>query len=54
MPTTSHCPWHQPRPFELPVDLVVMGWEEADRMAGSRWHAVSLAAREGVVLHATE
>ena len=46
--------YQQLRDLPLPVDLVVMGWEEADRLAGSRWHAVSQAAREGVVLHATE
>jgi hypothetical protein len=38
----------------LQVDLGVMGWENADRLAGSCWHAGSQAAREGVVLHATK
>ena len=46
--------YQQLRDLPLPVDLVVMGWEEAERLAGSRWHAVSQAAREGVVLHATD
>jgi predicted nucleotidyltransferase len=38
----------------LPVDLVVLGSADADRLAGSRWHAVGHAAREGRVLYVAE
>jgi hypothetical protein len=29
------------------VDLVVVGEEDAERLAGSRWHVVARALREG-------
>jgi predicted nucleotidyltransferase len=34
----------------LPVDLVVSGSADAARLAGSRWHVISEAARHGQVL----
>ena len=41
------------RPLRLPVDvdLVVVGQEEAGQLAGSRWHVVAKALREGRELH---
>lgn len=40
------------RPLRLPVgvDLVVVGQEDARTLAGSRWHVVARALREGQVL----
>ncbi|MCP9915819.1 nucleotidyltransferase family protein [Cyanobium sp. ATX 6F1] len=35
------------------VDLLVTGWQDAARMAGSRWHVMGDVAREGKVLYAT-
>lgn len=34
----------------LSIDLVVSGSADASRLAGSRWHEISEAARHGVVL----
>jgi predicted nucleotidyltransferase len=34
----------------LPVDLIVSGSADAERLAGSRWHVISEAARQGRVL----
>jgi predicted nucleotidyltransferase len=34
----------------LSIDLVVSGSADASRLAGSRWHVISEAARHGVVL----
>jgi predicted nucleotidyltransferase len=44
------------RPLRLPVgvDLVVVGQEDARRLAGSRWHVVARALREGQVLLALD
>jgi predicted nucleotidyltransferase len=41
------------RPLQLPVgvDLVVVGEEDARRLAGSRWHVVARALREGRELY---
>ena len=41
------------RPLTLPVgvDLVVVGEEDAQRLAGSRWHVVARALREGKELN---
>ena len=41
------------RPLRLPVgvDLVVVGQEDARRLAGSRWHVVARALREGQELY---
>lgn len=41
------------RPLRLPVgvDLVVVGQEDARQLAGSRWHVVARALREGRDLH---
>jgi hypothetical protein len=33
------------------VDLVVVGTADAQRLAGSRWHVVARALREGKELH---
>lgn len=38
------------RGLRLPVDLVVSGSADAARLAGSRWHVISEAARTGQVL----
>ena len=38
----------------LPVDLLVLGKADADRLSGSRWHAVGHAALEGRVLYVAE
>jgi len=45
--------WRHFRPlqhFPLSVDLVVSGSADAARLAGSRWHVISEAARHGRVL----
>ena len=34
------------------VDLIVNGWEDAARLAQSRWHVMGDVAREGQVLYA--
>jgi len=41
------------QPLRLPVgvDLVVVGHEDARQLAGSRWHVVARALREGQELH---
>jgi predicted nucleotidyltransferase len=36
--------------LKLPVDLIVSGSADAARLAGSRWHVISEAARHGRVL----
>lgn len=33
------------------VDLIVNGWEDAARLAQSRWHVMGDVAREGQVLY---
>ena len=38
------------KPLKLPVDLIVSGSADAARLAGSRWHVISEAARQGRVL----
>ena len=38
------------KPLRLPVDLIVCGSADAARLAGSRWHVISEAARHGRVL----
>jgi predicted nucleotidyltransferase len=38
------------KPLRLPVDLIVSGSADAARLAGSRWHVISEAARQGRVL----
>jgi predicted nucleotidyltransferase len=38
------------KPLRLPVDLIVSGSADAARLAGSRWHVISEAARHGRVL----
>jgi predicted nucleotidyltransferase len=38
------------QPLRLPVDLIVSGSADAARLAGSRWHVISEAARHGQVL----
>jgi predicted nucleotidyltransferase len=45
--------WRHFQPLQslpLPVDLVVSGSADAARLAGSRWHVISEAARHGRVL----
>ena len=45
--------WRHFRPLQhlpLSVDLVVSGSADAARLAGSRWHVISEAARHGRVL----
>jgi len=37
----------RPLPLSVGVDLVVEGEEDAERLAGSRWHVVERALREG-------
>ena len=37
----------RPLSLSVGVDLVVVGEEDADRLAGSRWHVVARALREG-------
>ncbi len=41
----------RPLPLSVGVDLVVVGEEDAQRLAGSRWHVVERALREGMELH---
>jgi predicted nucleotidyltransferase len=38
------------KPLRLPVDLIVSGSADAARLAGSRWHVISEAARHGQVV----
>ena len=40
-----------PLPLRVAVDLVVVGYEDAQRLSGSRWHVVARAVREGKELH---
>lgn len=45
--------WRHFQPLQslpLPVDLIVSGSADAERLAGSRWHVISEAARNGKVL----
>jgi hypothetical protein len=45
--------WRHVRPLQhlpISVDLVVGGSADVARLAGSRWHVISEAARQGVVL----
>lgn len=45
--------WRHFQPLQtlpLPVDLIVSGSADAERLAGSRWHVISEAARQGRVL----
>jgi len=45
--------WRHFQPLQalpLPVDLVVSGSADAARLASSRWHVISEAARQGKVL----
>lgn len=45
--------WRHFQPLQslpLPVDLIVSGSADAGRLAGSRWHVISEAARQGRVL----
>jgi len=44
----------RPLPLRVAVDLVVVGYEDAQRLSGSRWHVVARALREGKELHATD
>jgi predicted nucleotidyltransferase len=48
--------WRRYRPLlgsvPVGVDLLVTGWQDAERMAGSRWHVMGDMAREGKVLYA--
>jgi predicted nucleotidyltransferase len=48
--------WRRYRPLlgsvPVGVDLLVTGWQDAERMAGSRWHVMGDVAREGKVLYA--
>lgn len=37
----------RPLPLSVGVDLVVVGEEDAERLAGSRWYVVARALREG-------
>ena len=37
----------RPLPLRVAVDLVVVGAADAERLAGSRWHGVARALREG-------
>lgn len=41
----------RPLPLSVGVDLVVVGAADAQRLAGSRWHVVARALREGRELH---
>ncbi len=41
----------RPLPLRVAVDLVVVGYEDAQRLSGSRWHVVACALREGKELH---
>ena len=45
--------WQHFQPLQslpLPVELIVSGSADAARLAGSRWHVISEAARQGRVL----
>ena len=45
--------WRHFQPLQtlpLAVDLIVSGSADAERLAGSRWHVISEAARQGRVL----
>jgi predicted nucleotidyltransferase len=45
--------WRHFQPLQslpLPVELIVSGSADAARLAGSRWHVISEAARQGRVL----
>ena len=45
--------WRHFQPLKslpLPVDRIVSGSADAERLAGSRWHVISEAARQGRVL----
>ena len=41
---------HADSDLPLPVDLIVSGSADAERLSGSRWHVISEAARQGRVL----
>ena len=41
----------RPLRLSMGVDLVVVGAADAERLAGSRWHVVARALREGRELH---
>ena len=41
----------RPLPLTVGADLVVVGEGDAERLAGSRWHVVARALREGRELH---
>jgi predicted nucleotidyltransferase len=43
--------WHHLCSLPIGVDLVVAGRADAERLAGSRWHVIGYAAREGKVLY---
>jgi len=43
----------RPLPLSVGVDLVVVGEEDAQRLAGSRWHVVARGLREGKELEDT-
>ena len=40
-----------PQPLSVGLDLVVVGAADAKRLAGSSWHVVARALREGKELH---
>jgi hypothetical protein len=47
----SWCRHFEPlKPLLQPVDLIVSGSADAARLAVSRWHVISEAARQGRVL----
>jgi predicted nucleotidyltransferase len=43
----------RPLPLRVAVDLVVVGEQDARNLAGSRWHVVARALREGQELDVT-
>ena len=43
----------RPLPLKVAVDLVVVGQQDASDLAGSRWHVVARALREGQELDVT-
>jgi len=43
----------RPLPLKVGVDLVVVGEQDAQDLAGSRWHVVARALREGAELDVT-
>lgn len=55
LPGARGCPRprsrRRPLPLRVAVDLVVVGAADAERLAGSRWHVVARALREGRQLH---